>query len=133
MRRYLIILLTLITAGIHAYFYFTEGQGLVFSGPFIIFTFFLLNALGYLVLLGLLYLPLGLPDNLHNLVRPIFIGFTTITFLLYFIINLMPGGVWSVPLAPIAKLDELILIWQLWAEGRVTKPAAVQQKTETML
>ncbi len=122
MRRYLIILLTLITAGIHVYFY-TTGAGLVFSGPDIIFTFFLLNALGYLVLLGLLYLPLGLPENLHRLVRPVFIGFTILTILLYFIINLMPGGVWSWPLAPIAKLDEVILVWQLWAEGKSTKPA----------
>ncbi len=133
MRRYLIILLTLITAGIHAYFYFSEGQGFVLSGPFIIFTFFLLNAIAYLVLLGLLYLPLGLPEGLHRLVRPVFIGFTIITILLYFIINLMPGGVWSVPLAPIAKLDEVILVWQLWAEGRAAMPATSQQKSETML
>ncbi len=133
MRRYLIILLTLITAGIHAYFYFTEGQGFVLSGPFIIFTFFLLNAIAYLVLLGLLYLPLGLPEGLHRLVRPVFIGFTILTILLYFIINLMPGGVWSVPLAPIAKLDEVILVWQLWAEGRSSMPATSKQKSETML
>jgi hypothetical protein len=118
MRRFLIILLTLITAVIHAYFFFSEGQGFVLSGPFIIFTFFLLNAIAYLVLLGLMYLPLGLPDRLHRLVRPVFIGFTALTFLLYFIINLMPGGVWSWPLAPIAKLDEAILIWLLLAEGR---------------
>jgi len=133
MRRYLIILLTLITAAIHAYFYFSEGQGFVFSGPFIIFTFFLLNAIGYLGLLGLLYLPLGLPDSLHRLVRPVLIAFTAITFLLYFIINLMPGGVWSWPLAPLAKLDEAILIWQLWAEGKAEMPASVQQKSDAML
>ncbi len=133
MRRTLIILLTLITAGIHAYFYFSEGQGFIFSGPFKIFTFFLLNAIGYLVLLGLLYLPLGLPASTHKLVRPVFIGFTIITILLYFIINLMPGGVWSWPLAPLAKLDEVILVWQLWAEGKASVPATTQQKSETML
>lgn len=132
MRRYLIILLTLITVGIHIYFY-TQGKGLVFSGPFIIFTFFLLNAIGYLVLLGLLYLPLGLPESLHRLVRPVFIGYTILTIVLYFVVNLMPNGTWSWPVAPIAKLDEVILVWQLWAEGKETKPAAVQQKSETML
>jgi hypothetical protein len=131
MRRYLIILLTLITTGIHIYFY-TEGNGLVFSGPFIIFTFFLLNALGYLVLLGLLYLPLGLPASLYRLVRPVFIGYTILTFLLYFIINIFQG-VWSIPLAPIAKIDEVILVWQLWAEGREATPVTTQQKSETML
>ncbi len=131
MRRYLIILLTLITVGIHIYFY-TQGNGLVFSGPFIIFTFFLLNAIGYLVLLGLLYLPLGLPEGLHRLVRPVFIGYTILTIVLYFIVNLQTGT-WSVPLAPIAKVDELILVWQLWSDARAHMPVTSQQKSETML
>ncbi len=131
MRRYLIILLTLITAGIHVYFY-TQGTGLVFSGPDILFTFFLLNAVGYVVLLGLLYLPLGLPAGLHRLVRPVFIGFTILTILLYFIINIRTG-IWSVPWAPIAKLDEAILVWQLWAEGKATMPVTAQQKSDAML
>lgn len=131
MRRNLIILLTLITAGIHFYF-FSTGSGLVFSGPNVLFTFFLLNGLGYLVLVGLLYLPLGLPDALHRLVRPVFIGYTILTIVLYIIISAQ-SGIWSIPLAPIAKLDELILIWQLWSEGRAQMPVASQQKSETML
>ncbi len=131
MRRYLIILLTLITAGIHVYFY-TQGPGLAFSGPDILFTFFLLNAIGYVLLLGLLYLPLGLPAGLHRLVRPVFIGFTILTILLYFIINIRTG-IWSVPWAPIAKLDEAILVWQLWAEGKATMPVTAQQKSDAML
>ncbi len=131
MRRNLIILLTLITAGIHFYF-FSTGPGLVFSGPNVLFSFFLLNGLGYLVLLGLLYLPLGLPEGLHRLVRPVFIGFTILTVVLYFIIS-SQSGIWSIPLAPIAKLDELILIWQLWREGRAHMPVITQQKSETML
>ncbi len=131
MRRNLIILLTLITAGIHVYFY-SQGSGLVFSGPDILFTFFLLNALGYLVLLGLLYLPLGLPTGLHRLVRPVFIGFTILTILLYFIINIR-SGIWSVPWAPIAKLDEVILVWQLWVEGRAEMPAQASRKSDAML
>jgi hypothetical protein len=67
MRRTLIIILTLITAGIHLYF-FTTGSGFLF-------TMFLLNALGYLGLLGLLYLPLRLPEGLHKMVRLVFIGY----------------------------------------------------------
>ena len=65
MRRTLIIILTLITAGIHVYFY-TTGPGFTLTGPDKLFTFFLFNALGYLGLLGLLYLPLRLPDSLHQ-------------------------------------------------------------------
>lgn len=131
MRRILIIVLTLITAAIHVYFY-TTGSGLVFSGPDLLFTFFLLNALGYLGLLGLLYLPLGLPAGIHRLVRPVFIGYTILTIVLYIIISAQ-SGIWSAPLAPIAKIDELLLTWQLWAEGKAHMPVASQQKSDAML
>jgi hypothetical protein len=112
MRRNMIVILTLITVAIHIYF-FTTGTGSLF-------TLFLLNALGYLGLLGLLYLPLGLPTSIKRLVRPIFIGYTILTILLYIVIS-ASSGIWSFPLAPIAKVDELILIWQLWAEARAPK------------
>jgi hypothetical protein len=131
MRRTLIILLTLITAGIHVYFY-TTGPGFTLTGPDKLFTFFLLNAIGYLGLLGLLYLPLGLPDSLHKLVRPVFIGFTLLTIVLYVIISAQ-SGIWSVPLAPIAKLAELILVWQLWAEGKAEMPVTTSRKSDAML
>jgi len=131
MRRTLIIVLTLITSVIHFYFFFT-GPGLVFTGPDVLFTFFLLNALGYLGLLGLLYLPLGLPANLHRLVRPVFIGYTILTIALYIIISAQ-SGIWSVPLAPIAKVDEVILTWQLWVEGKAQMPVTAQQKSDAML
>jgi hypothetical protein len=108
----MIVILTLITVAIHIYF-FTTGTGSLF-------TLFLLNALGYLGLLGLLYLPLGLPTSIKRLVRPIFIGYTILTILLYIVIS-ASSGIWSFPLAPIAKVDELILIWQLWAEARAPK------------
>ena len=120
MRRYLIVLLTLITSAIHFYFFNTDPKG------GLLFIMFLLNAIGYLGLLGLLYLPLGLPNSLHRLVRPVFIGYTIITIVLYIIIS-ASSGIWSVPLAPIAKVDEVILTWQLWAEGKtmmVTKQPA---------
>ncbi|HSB67007.1 MAG TPA: hypothetical protein VLD65_10530 [Anaerolineales bacterium] len=131
MRRILIIVLTLITAAIHVYFY-TTGPGLVFSGPDRLFTFFLLNALGYLGLLGLLYLPLGLPAGIHRLVRPVFIGYTILTIVLYIIISAQ-SGVWSVPWAPIAKIDEAILTWLLWSEGKAQMPVSSQQKSDAML
>jgi hypothetical protein len=107
----LIIILTLITAGIHFYFFNTDPKG------GLLFTMFLLNGLGYLGLLGLLYLPLGLPTSLHRLVRPVFIGYTILTIVLYIIISAQ-SNIWSAPWAPIAKVDEAILIWRLWAEGK---------------
>src|SRR4030042_6294104 len=109
MRRILIVLLTLITVGIHIYFY-SLGNGLLF-------TMFLLNALGYLGLLGLLFLPLKLPTSLHRLVRPVFIGYTILTIALYIYIG-VTSGIWSVPLAPISKVAEAVLVWQLWVEGK---------------
>ena len=122
MRRFLIILLTLITAGIHFYF-FTTGTGMLF-------TMFLLNGLGYLGLLALLYLPLGLPDSIRRLVRPVFIGYTILTIALYIIIS-WRSNYWSVPLAPIAKIDEALLIWQLWVEGRAHQPTQAAARTES--
>jgi hypothetical protein len=131
MRRSLIIILTLITAVIHVYFY-TTGPGLTLTGPDKLFTFFLLNAIGYLGLLGLLYLPLGLPASLHRLVRLVFIGFTILTIVLYIIISAQ-SGIWSFPWAPIAKVAEVILVWQLWAEGKAQMPIAASRKSDAML
>jgi hypothetical protein len=124
MRRYLIILLTLITAGIHFYF-FTTGTGMLF-------TLFLLNGLGYLALLGLLYLPLRLPDSIHKLVRPVFVGYAILTIGIYIFIG-VTSGIWSVPLAPISKVAEAILAWQLWAEGRADMPIKASRKSDAML
>jgi hypothetical protein len=126
MRRNLIIFLTLITAGIHVYFFTTDPKG------GLLFTMFLLNALGYLGLLGLLYLPLRIPASIHRLVRPVFIGYTILTIVLYVIISAM-SGIWSVPLAPIAKVAEAILAWQLWAEGKAEMPITTSRKTDAML
>jgi hypothetical protein len=131
MRRTLIIILTLITAGIHIYF-FAIGPGFTLTGPDKLYTFFLLNALGYLGLLGLLYLPLQLPDSIHRLVRPAFIGYTILTILLYIIISAQ-SGIWSAPLAPIAKIDELILVWQLWADRKAEMPVTASRKSDAML
>jgi hypothetical protein len=126
MRRNLIILLTLITAGIHFYFFFTGERNML------LFQMFLLNAIGYLGLLGLLYLPLGIPASIHRYVRPLFMGYTILTIVLYVIIS-ATSGIWSVPLAPIAKLDEIILVWQLWAEGKAEMPVSTSRKSDAML
>jgi hypothetical protein len=130
MRRNLIIILTLITAGIH--FYFWYDYVIVQGDKILLFQSFLLNTIGYLGLLGLLYLPLGLPASIHRYVRPLFIAYTALTIILYIYFS-ATSGAWSVPLAPIAKVDEAILIWQLWAEGRAEMPATASRKSDAML
>jgi hypothetical protein len=126
MRRNLIIVLTLITAAIHVYFFATGDKSLL------LYQLFLLNAIGYLVLLALLYLPLGLPDSIHNLVRPAFIGYTILTIVLYIIISAQ-SGIWSFPLAPIAKVDEVILVFMLWTERKAEMPKEASRKSDAML
>ena len=63
-----ILLLALATAAIHASLLFPDAM-------------FLLNALGYLVFLGLYFLPVGLFRKYHSLVRWGFIVYTLITIL----------------------------------------------------
>ncbi len=122
MRRYLIVFLTLITAGIHFYFFSTDPKG------GLLFTMFLLNGLGYLGLLALLYLPVGLPQSLHRLVRPVFIGYTVLTIALYIIMSAQ-ANIWSAPWAPISKVVEVILIWQLWVDGKTERSFAASRQT----
>lgn len=128
MRRTIIIVLTVITAVIH--FYFWYDYVIVQGENILLFQSFLLNAIGYLGLLGLLYLPLGLPNSIHRYVRPVFIGYTVLTIILYIYFS-ATSGAWSVPLAPIAKIDEIILIWQLWAEGRAQVPATSSPQSDS--
>lgn len=107
MRRWAIILLTLITAFIHLYLYLANTPR---------FLPFLLNGIGYLGLLGLLYLPLGLPPSLKRFVRPVFIGYTLLTIVLYIILGLQ-NNYWTIPLGPITKVVEIILVVLLWQRG----------------
>ncbi len=111
MRRWAIVLLTIITAGVHISFFASGPKGGVI---------FLLNGLGYLGLLGLLYLPIGLLQSLHRLVRPLFIGYTALTIILYIVLSYQTHS-WSIPLGPIDKVLEAILIVLLWLEGKGKK------------
>jgi len=108
MRRWAIVALTIVTALAHLSFFVRDPKG-----NFI----FLLNGLGYLGLLGLLYMRVGLPPSLVRLVRPAFIGYTALTIIVYVVISYQAHS-WSIPLGPIDKLAELALIGLLWSEGR---------------
>jgi hypothetical protein len=99
MLRLAIIALTLATAGIHL--------SLNFPDPV-----FILNGLGYLGLLGALYLPVRRLRPHRHRVRVVFIGYTALTILLWVAIGARTG------LAYADKLIEVALIALLVIEGR---------------
>ena len=90
-----IILLTLTTAGIHLSLLF----------PDLMFT---LNALGYLTLLAVYFLPVPIFKKYHAFVRWAFIGFTLVTIAAWVLIGdkSWPGGA----LGYIAKAIEVLLV-----------------------
>jgi hypothetical protein len=92
-----IILLTVATAAIH------------FS---LILPLFILNGLGYLVLLAGLYLPIPALANYRAWVRWALLGYAALTIILWVIM-----GVRS-PLAYIDKAIEVVLIVLLFMESR---------------
>ena len=68
---------------------------------------FILNGLGYFALLAAFYMPAF--QRYHNAVRWIFIIYTAVTILLYFVWVAMSGE-WTLPLGPIAKIVEAAMI-----------------------
>ena len=68
---------------------------------------FILNGLGYFALLAGFYLPAF--QRFHKAIRWIFVGYTVVTILLYFVWVAMSGE-WTIPLGPLAKLVEAIMI-----------------------
>jgi len=68
---------------------------------------FILNGLGYFALLGAFYAPTL--QKYHQPLRWMFISYTTVTILLFFIWVAMSGE-WTVPVGPIAKIVETIMI-----------------------
>ena len=74
---------------------------------------FILNGLGYFALLAAFYLPMF--QKFHQLLRWTFIAYTAVTILLYFVWVAMSGE-WTVPIGPIAKIVEAIMIVLLLRE-----------------
>lgn len=100
-----IILLTLVTAGIHL------GMGIFFPDP--LFTpIFILNGIGYLVLLIAYFLPRL--AGYRSLVRWVLIAYAGITILSYFIANV--GDYSAIGL--IDKAIEVVLIVMLYIDRR---------------
>jgi hypothetical protein len=101
-----IIILTLATAGIHL--------TLALTRPDPKFTpLFLLNAVGYIVLLVAYLLPQL--ARYHNLVRWVFMAFAVVTVIGYFIFN---AGHFVNPIGLLTKAIEVVLIVLLWLDRR---------------
>lgn len=104
MLRIGIIILTVATALIHFRLAF------LFPTPDLLF---LLNGVGYLVLLGLLYLPLGGLTRFRPVVRLALIAYTALTIILYFVIVGFQGNA----LGYATKTIEIALIALLAVEA----------------
>ncbi|OGO32429.1 MAG: hypothetical protein A2Z16_02535 [Chloroflexi bacterium RBG_16_54_18] len=100
-NHYVIILLTLATAGIHLSLLFPDLM-------------FMLNAIGYLTLLALYFLPVPFLRKYHALVRWAFIGFTLVTISAWLLIGdkSWPGGA----LGYITKAVEVLLVIFLFTD-----------------
>ena len=68
---------------------------------------FILNGLGYFALLAAFYMPAF--QKFHKAIRWMFVSYTGVTILLYFVWVAMSGE-WTIPLGPIAKIVEAIMI-----------------------
>lgn len=98
-----IILLTIATALIHLVLAFVFPPTMVL---------FILNAIGYLVLLAAYFLPQF--ARYHNTIRWLLIAFAAVTIIGYFALN----GLKMDPLGLITKAIEVALIVLLWIDGR---------------
>ena len=103
-----IIVTGLITAAVH----------LVYLNFFVmekIDVLFTLNGLGYLGLLWILFNPPGFLQGQEKLVHYVFIGYTVVTIIAFFLMGGTGfGGQYFDPVGYLTKLDEAILIAALW-------------------
>ena len=108
--QYVIILLVLITALIHINqaFRFPDGPDAIF----------LLNGVGYVGLVALLYAPLSVFDRYRPLARWALMGYTALTIVLWLMIG-AGSPLTDTPPSPIAYIDkavELALLVLLWLD-----------------
>jgi hypothetical protein len=95
-----IVLLTLFTAAVHLSFFLSDPTGGVI---------YLLNALGYVTLVALLYLPVPALDRFRRPVRWALIAFTAVTIVAYIVFSVTHNE-WTLPLGPVDKVVEVVLI-----------------------
>ncbi len=98
--RAVILVTGVITALIHLVLLNLFGQ---------LFPMFILNGLGYLILLGAFYFNPSIVATRRTLLHWVFIGFTALTIIAWFLLADL-----SAPLGIITKIDEVVLIIALW-------------------
>jgi hypothetical protein len=108
MLKTIIILLTVATAAIHFSFFISDPRGELIYG---------LNGLGYVALLAMLYLPIYILNNLRRPARLMLMGYAALTIVAYLVFGLV-NHEWTIPLGPIDKVIEVVLIGLLWLEDR---------------
>jgi hypothetical protein len=109
--RAAIAVLTLATAGIHGIL-LNIGMGTLDPA-------FTLNAIGYLVLMGvLLFVRLPFLKGREALVHYAYMAFTAVTIVAYFAINESP---FTNPLGLVTKAIEVLLIVALWLHLRAAQ------------
>lgn len=96
-----IILLTAATAAIHLYLGLSFGLLL-----------FVLNGLGYLGLLGALYLPVPQLVRYRNLTRWVLIGYTALTVFLWVLIGMRTALGYTDKLIELALITLLLVEWR---------------------
>jgi hypothetical protein len=101
--QFVIIGLAVATAAIHIFLAVTQMNNDLL---------FILNGLGYLVLVGALYLPLPQLAPYRNWIRWALIALAAITVVLWIIIGA------RTPIAYLDKAIEVALIVALWVEGQ---------------
>jgi hypothetical protein len=111
--QWAVVLLTIATAFIHIW--------LALQFPTGIDPVFMLNGLGYLTLLALLYLPIGALARYRAIIRWVLIAYTATTVILW----LFPSIGARSPIAYVTKTIEVALIICLWFDRQ---QARVQQK-----
>ena len=102
-------MLTLATAAIHFGFFVVDptARGRIFAA----------NALGYVLLLALLYFPWSALDSFRRTARLGLIGFAALTIVANIAFGLMRHER-TEPLGPVDKLIEVVLIVLPWREDR---------------
>jgi hypothetical protein len=105
--QWVIVILTVFTAAVHLWI----GVALM-SPPDPIF---ILNGVGYLGLLGLLYLPIGVVAPYRHVVRWVLIGYAAITFFAWLFIGARSTMAY---IDKAAELALIICLWLEWQQGR---------------
>jgi hypothetical protein len=107
--RIAIIILTLATAAIHLYLNFNQGSFQFQPG-------FTLNALGYLALMVLFFKWINLPflQGSGKMIWYVYMGYTAVTVILYFLINIPGGTAFTNVVGLVDKVIEVLLIGALW-------------------